>query len=114
MRAAVGAVVIDHGWRKLHQPGYALFLEFRHLPAWLNAATSGFELVVGALLLVGLLTRWAALATTAYMLVAAVAGHLPIGHEVQIPAMLIALSLGVLVFGPGQWATDQLVTASAP
>ncbi|HXE32233.1 MAG TPA: DoxX family protein [Terriglobales bacterium] len=107
MRIAAGAIVIDHGWRKLHQSGYVLFLASRHWPTWLGSVTAGFEIVVGTLLLVGLLTRWAALATALYMVVAALGGHFPIGHEMQIPAMLFALSLGLLAFGPGFLAAER-------
>lgn len=111
MRVAAGAIVLDHGWRKLHQPGYLLFLESHHLPAWLSTATAGFEIAVGALLILGLLTRWAALATAAYMVVAAICGHLPIGHELQIPVMLFALCIALLAFGPGLVAADRALPA---
>src|SRR6185312_8073001 len=104
MRVAAGAIVLNHGWLKFHQPGTMLFLEFRHLPLWLSAGAAYFEMLVGALLILGVVTRWAAAATCLYMVVATLIGHLPIGHQLQSPAALFALSLALLAYGPGELA----------
>lgn len=112
MRVAAGAIVLDHGIRKFQFPGFAGYLQFQHMPAWLNTVAAGFEVVVGALLIVGLLTKWAAIGTALYMVVAAVLAH-PVGHLLQEPAMLFALAAGLLAFGPGMAALDRMIGKTA-
>ena len=65
LRASLGILFIAHAllkWLVFTLPGAAAFFESVGLPGWLAYATTAFELVGGAALLLGFHARWVALA----------------------------------------------------
>ena len=73
LRLALAGILLRTGIAKLVQPGGAreAIVAYRVFPPWsldfLGYALPGVEILLGALLLVGLVTRWAALATALLM-----------------------------------------------
>ena len=120
VRLVIGIPMIIHGAGKLFGIGPAAMpiaklagiLTVKGLPAasllaWLVAIV---EFGGGLLVVVGLLTRYAALAIAIDMLVATVVIHLPKGYtgsELTLVLFLTALSL--VVSGAGEFSVAQLV-----
>ena len=124
VRAVVGITFLMHGWQKLFEmgiPGVAGFFGQLGIPAPIMAATlvSFLELVGGAALLVGLLTRWVAIPLAIDALVAALLVHLPKGFFVGSGGYELVLLLGVgavalALTGSGPFAVDRLLAAARP
>jgi len=115
LRLVVGIVFVMHGGQKLFVkglPGIAGFLAQAGIqPAgfWAAALTFG-ELAAGAALIIGVLTRVAALTLTVTMVVAIIAvlsskGFFLPGYEYALT--LLAASFALLLTGPGRWAIDR-------
>jgi len=114
MRVALGATMIVHGKEKLFG-GMAEFagtlhklgVPFPTLSAYLSAGT---EFLGGILLLVGLLTRLAAFATTINMLVAIFKVHFKNGFTAQgnyqFPLALCVIAFALIFFGAGPISMD--------
>jgi putative oxidoreductase len=117
-RVAIGAVFIGTGWGKLHDlDGVTAF--FRELgipaPGAQAAMVSVVELVGGALLVVGLLTRYAAVPLAATMVVAILTAQRERIHGVLDLFGLIELAYLVVfvwlaVAGAGKASLDHLLT----
>jgi len=124
-RAALGIVMLAHGLQKLGLwggHGWSGTLEWFQnglgIPPWLGAVAILTEVVGGAFLLIGLLSRAAALFVAAEMAVAVIRVHLPngfflnwsntpgVGHGFEMNLMLIAVATMVLLEGPGRFALD--------
>ena len=124
LRLTVGFAFMMHGWQKLFEmgiPGVAGFFGQLGVPAPMMAATlvSFLELVGGAALLVGLLTRWVAIPLAIDALVAALLVHLPKGFFVGSGGYELVLLLGVgavalALTGSGAFAIDRLLAAARP
>lgn len=127
-RLGVGIVMLMHGLQKLGLFGGAgwsatidTFVTKMHIPAPLAALVILTEVVGGALLILGLAARFAALAVTIEMIVAAFLVHVPNGffmnwymepgrgHGFEMNLVLVALALVVLVEGAGRWALDSKI-----
>jgi len=72
------------------------------------------ELVGGILLILGLLTRWAAKSLIIVSLVALVLVHLPNGFSLSTGGyeyilLLLAASVSLALSGPGKWSLDHVV-----
>lgn len=126
LRIALGLIFIGHGAQKIFGtwggPGWAKFtggeapLGLRPGWMWLAAAAVS-ELVGGALVLVGLLTRLGALMITAVMLVAMFGIHwgfffMPRGMEYVVALLGIALAL--LIAGGGRASIDEALMRRRP
>ena len=118
LRLAIGLTFFLHGWQKLFQmgiPGVAGFFGQVGVPAPMAAATvvSLLELVGGALLIVGLFTRWVSIPLALDMLVAAVLVHLPAGffapNGVELVFILLGGTLALALNGSGAFALDRLI-----
>jgi putative oxidoreductase len=119
LRVMIGVVFMVHGWQKLFEMGVGNVAQgfgSIGLPAPQAAAmvVSTLEFFGGAALILGLLTRWVALAFTIEMLVAVFAVHLPNGFFVSNNgyelALLLAAGSGALVLlGPGALAVDNFL-----
>ena len=118
LRVALGVTFFMHGWQKLFQmgiPGVAGFFGQVGVPAPMAAATlvSLLELVGGALLIVGLFTRWVSVPLAIDMLVASLLVHLPAGffapNGVELVFVLLAGLLALALVGPGALALDRLI-----
>ena len=72
LRLALGTVMIAHGWQKVSggMPQFMQMLQHMGIPGWMGYLTAAAEFGGGILLLVGFLTRLAALAIFTDMLVA--------------------------------------------
>jgi putative oxidoreductase len=118
VRIATAIIFIAHGAQKVFQFGIANVTQgFTQmgipLPGLTAPLVAGLELVGGALLLVGLLTRPIALLLTLDMLGAMFLVHfrngffLPNGYEFTF--ILAATSLALAVAGPGALAIDSTI-----
>ena len=119
LRLGLGILFIPHGLAKLKNPaGFAGFLQQLHVPAptlfaWIVAL---LEVVGGALLIVGLLTRLVALGLAVEMLVAILAvrigrAHAPFTSSGQTSGwefefMLLAAALALALIGTGLYGVD--------
>lgn len=75
-RILMGWIFLVSGWGKLVDiPAFAKTLPARDLPAFLGYVAAPVEVLCGALLLLGLATRYAALLTLLFMLVATFSSH---------------------------------------
>jgi putative oxidoreductase len=121
-RLVVGAVFVPSGWAKLHNLGQ--FTDFFAslgipFPAVQAPVVAGVELVCGALVLLGLGARLAALPLIGTMLVAIVTAVWPDAEGVvpllgKIEPMLIALLAGVAIHGPGAVSLDARIGRRRP
>jgi putative oxidoreductase len=123
LRLALGVAFVAHGAQKVFGlfggPGFKTFISFpapftfmRPPAAWMGAAAVA-ELIGGALVLIGLLTRLGAFLITCVM-VTVIFGVLrykgffaPEGMELAISFLAIALAL--LITGGGQLSADRII-----
>ena len=86
LRLALGTVMIAHGYQKVFggMPQFMGMLSHMGIPAWMGYLTAAAEFGGGILLVVGFLTRLAALAIFIDMLVAISKVHL---HNGLFPRM---------------------------
>jgi putative oxidoreductase len=119
LRIAVGAVMLAHGWQKLFDIGPAnfgstfLFDLGVPLPVFFGYVVTFVELVGGAFLILGVLSRLAALLLTIDLLVAIVLVKLGIGFispagqvGAELEVALIGGFLAILFAGPGAISLD--------
>ena len=119
LRLLVGAVFVMHGYQKVFVAGPAGTVNmFGHMgfPPVAAYLAMGAELGCGALLVLGLLTRLAAIPILVTMVVAVVKVHLPNGFFLMpsAPGYEYALTLGVaalalVLAGPGVLAVDNVL-----
>lgn len=114
LRLAVGLVLLLAGWPKVVDAGVFvhkvvdLGIPYGNILGWVAIAT---ELLGGLLVLVGLLTRWAALAVCLEMAVALWYAHLPHDRFGSDPDFTLALVTGLAALtlflgGPGKASVD--------
>ncbi|BCT75331.1 membrane protein [Sinomonas cyclohexanicum] len=116
LRVALGAVFFAHGWQKFFEytiPGAQGAFAQMGVPAAQLAApvSAGLELVGGALLIVGLLTRVAGVLLAVEMLSALFLVHVSAGMFVEKGGMELVLVLAagaaaVALVGPGRLSLD--------
>lgn len=121
LRIALGVAMIYHGYSKV-VPGslhgnvaapiehYSGFVASMGLPRWLGYVSALTEFVGGILVLVGLLTRFAALLITinmAFAIVLVTRHHGYAGSE--YPLALLVMALMILFYGPGAAALDRKI-----
>jgi putative oxidoreductase len=117
-RLTVGVVFVGTGWGKIHDlPKVAEFFEELHIPAphFQAGLVATTELVGGSLLLVGLMTRLAALPLAFTMVVAILTAKLPkvegitdfFGFE---EVTYLVVFLWIALAGPGPVSIDWLIS----
>ena len=115
LRVVVGVTFFLHGWQKLtvmHVAGVTGMLSGMGVPLPNVAAVALMtaELIGGALLIIGLFTRWAALLNGFDMLVAILLVHLQNGFfnpkGVELPLTLLAATVCLALAGPGAASLD--------
>lgn len=123
LRIGLGIVFLMHGWQKLFQmgiPGVSGFFDTVGIPAPMLVASAiiALELIGGAALLIGLFTRWVALAFAAEMLVAALLVHLPGGFfapdGIEMVLLPLAGSIALALAGPGAYALGRIIAPQRP
>ncbi len=117
LRAALGVMFIAHGLLKYYVytlPGTVEFFQSLGLPAVLAYATFWAELIGGALILVGVYSRWVALALVP-ILVGATWAHAGNGWVFSAPnggweyPVFLTIAAGVLaLLGDGKYALSSL------
>ena len=120
MRLSLGAIILAHGYQKIFPRGalYAFTQEVAHLglPAWLGYVAAFTEFFGGILLILGLLTRLAALGCAIDMAVAVLKVHLHAGLEghpgragFEFPLALFAIALMLVFTGSGLLGIDRFI-----
>ena len=114
-RVVIGLLFLEHGLSKLI--GFPVGMPMAHLPP-LFLAAGVIETVGGALIAVGLFTRWAALICSGEMAVAYFMAHFPHGFYPLVnkgeAAILFCFGfLLIAAIGPGPWAIDGEARATA-
>ncbi len=114
MRMALGAVMIVHGYPKvtgIHN--VEKFFGSIGLPWWSAYLSAGAEFFGGILVIIGLLTRPAAVALLIDMIVAIDKVHWKHGlvgeGNYQLPMTLAAVCLALIFFGAGPIALDAVI-----
>jgi putative oxidoreductase len=111
MRMVVGFLFVWHGAQKLFDiptpmpPG---------VPAFIIFIAGPIELVGGALVMIGLLTRWSAFLCSGLMAVAYWMGHgtkalLPIQNQGELAVLYCFVFLLISTQGGGIWSVDELM-----
>lgn len=125
LRLALAAVFIAHGAQKVlgsfSGPGLAKFTSFPApfsfmRPGWLwMGAAALAELIGGALLLLGLLTRVGAFLIACVMLAAIIGVHWKVGFFApggfEYPLSLLAMCLALLISGGGMASIDRALSS---
>jgi putative oxidoreductase len=119
IRLSVGAVFLSEGIQKFINPGEVGAGRFAKIglpnPELLAPLVGTFEIVCGGLVLVGLLTRLAAIPLIAIMLVAISTTKIPIllergfwamAHDSRTDYAMLLGSVFLLIVGAGRWSLD--------
>jgi putative oxidoreductase len=116
LRCALGAIMVAHGYPKLFRggmPGVVHTVQSIGMPGWMGYLSAGTEFFGGALLILGLVTRPAAVAVCINMLVAIFKVHLKNGFtgqgNYQFPLALAAIAFALTWFGAGPISLDRLL-----
>jgi putative oxidoreductase len=104
-----GAALIDHGWGATWMNDFSLP---DPAPGPLQMAVAWAQLIGGIAMLLGFLTRVAAIGLIAVMVGAIMKVHLPHGFNIQkngyeYNVVLIAVCLALVLTGPGHIAVDR-------
>ena len=115
LRLALGAIMSAHGWQKIanHMQGITGMMHQLGLPAFMAYLVVAAEFGGGILIVVGFLTRLAALAIFIDMLVAILKVHLPHGlfssnGGFEFPLACAAIAFALIFRGAGPIAIDWL------
>jgi putative oxidoreductase len=117
MRLVLGVIMTAHGYMKIIPSGalynFTHFVAHLGLPVWLGYVSAFTEFFGGMLLILGLLTRVAALGTAINMGVAIVKVHLHGGltgqQGFEFPLALLALAMMLVFTGAGWVAVDRTI-----
>ncbi len=117
MRLVLGIIMVRHGYDKIIPSGalynFSHMVTRLHLPVWLGYASAFTEFFGGMLLIVGLLTRLAALMTAIDMAVAIAKIHLHGGlmgpNSFAFPLALFSIALMLVFTGCGWLGLDDFV-----
>ena len=112
LRVVLGVIMVGHGYSKVFGGLrlHAAFVASLGMPAWLGYVSSFTEFFGGLLLIVGLVTRIAALGICINMVVAIVKVHLHNGllgqGGYQFPLALAAIAFALIFTGAGPLSLD--------
>lgn len=120
IRAALGPMLVLHGWNKVAGSGGLVgtagwFEALGLRPGWLHARiAAGTELTAGTLMTLGLLTGPAATAFVGLMVVATLTDHRGKGYFVfkggwEYTVLVAMVAVAVAATGPGEWSLDGLL-----
>jgi len=110
LRIVVGLLLLEHGTGKLL--GFPILTGLDQMPHGLLLFTGAMELIGGALILIGFLTRPVAFVLSGFMAVAYFLAHFPHSFFPALnfgePAVLFCfVFLYFAASGPGPWAIDK-------
>jgi uncharacterized membrane protein YphA (DoxX/SURF4 family) len=127
IRLMVGAVFLSEGTQKFLFPADLGVGRFTRIgipaPEFLAPFVATFEVVCGTLVLLGLLTRLAAIPLIIIMVVALSTTKMPIlvnqgfwvmAHEARTDWSMLLGSLYLFVVGAGRWSLDRKLGAAPP
>jgi len=107
MRLALGAIMIAHGYKKVFGGfhGHQQFVASLGIPAWMAYLSTGTEFFGGIAIVLGLLTRFVALAFLIEMAVVIVKVHWRNGLTAQggyeFPLALATIAFALICYGGG-------------
>jgi len=115
LRIAAGFLFLWHGMQKLF--GFPAELGYE-IPPFITYVGGPIELVGGALVMLGLFTRWAAFLCSGMMASAYWMAHgthhlLPLLNEGELAALYCFVFLAIAAHGSGIWSFDAARGASA-
>jgi len=115
LRLELGVIMIAHGWQKIadHLQGIIGVVHHMGLPSFMAYLVVAAEFGGGILIVIGFLTRLAALAIFVDMLVAVLKVHLPHGlfsnqGGFEFPMICGAVAFALIFTGAGPIAIDWL------
>jgi putative oxidoreductase len=115
LRLVLGAIMIAHGWQKISggMPQFMQMLRHMGIPGWMGYMVASAEFGGGILLVIGFVTRLAALAILVDMLVAILKVHLQNGlfsknGGYEFPLACAAIAFSLIWSGAGPIAIDWL------
>ena len=117
MRVVLGVIMVRHGYDKVIPSGalynFTHMVTRLHLPVWLGYIAAFTEFFGGMLLIIGLLTRFAALMVAFDMATAIVKIHLHGGlmgpNSFALPLALFSIALMLIFTGCGWLGLDDFV-----
>jgi putative oxidoreductase len=123
LRLVLGTAMIYHGWSKVIPPGgfhggnafsaierHSHYVASLGLPYWLGIVSALTEFVGGALILLGLFTRFAAFLIAIKMLIALVMVNRHHGYAgSEYSLALLAIALMLFFYGAGVCALDRKI-----
>ena len=120
MRLVLGTIMVRHGYDKIIPSGalynFSHMVTHMHLPVWLGYVAAFTEFFGGILLILGLLTRFAALMMACDMAVAIAKVHLHGGiigpNSFALPLALFSISLMLVFTGCGMLGLDDFAGGS--
>lgn len=113
-RIGLAAIFILAGWNKIGgYEGTAAYMESMGVPGILLPAVIALELLGGIAILVGLLTRWVAIALAGFSVMAGILFHFNFADQMQSILFMknLAIAGGFLILaanGPGSYSIDAL------
>jgi uncharacterized membrane protein YphA (DoxX/SURF4 family) len=106
IRVVIGIIFIHHGWMKFGNEAMTMgMMTSIGFPGFMAYAITTVEMLGGALIILGIITRAAAVATGIAMLVAislVTAPHRGLGGS-ELEIMLAAVSFGLALIGAGKY-----------
>jgi putative oxidoreductase len=114
MRITLATVMIAHGSQKVFggMPRFQSLVSGIGFPAWMAYLATMAEFGGGILVLLGVLTRFAAFAITIDLLVAIVKVHVKSGllgpGGFEFPLSVVAISFALMFFGAGPISVDSI------
>jgi putative oxidoreductase len=116
LRVMTGLLLLEHGTGKFF--AFPSLPGLDQIPSGLLYASGGLELVGGALLVIGFLTRPVAFILSGFMAVAyfmahAPGGFFPVLNHGELAILFCFVCLTLAAAGPGRWSVDEAVGVAA-
>lgn len=119
LRIIIGLAFMVHGFPKIQHPA-SWMGPHAFAPPWLQAVVAVVEFFGGLALIVGFLTRLAALGIFVDMATAILKVHLPMGaHWIggpgsfEVPLFYLIAMVAFMIVGPGRYSIDAMLAKSA-